>query len=293
MWETVGILGVPEIRLLGLKLFAPAHKELSFINTEVPANVEYAYHALALDEDRRPYSPTLWETPNPDKPSSLKLLKQCWFPGVHSSVGGGYEDTSISDVTLAWMITQLSRHLSIDPGYILRQQEQNVRYYKDHDLPLASWAMGQIQRSDTGVLNAILGKQVRTPGQYHYISPVTGKPTPRRLVKTCEFIHPSVRYRIQQHGPGLAKSTTDPGQGTYDPQALNGWDFVAPGEPLRDDSKLDIWNEAGRWDEYGKWIVTPKDGNTTFIAEERLQKGSEEAELVDAWPGVYERVTDL
>ena len=87
VWDTVGCLGVPEIKLFGfLELYAAEHREYSFVDTEVPSNVEYAYHALALDEQRSSYSPTLWESPKPGKQTSLKLLKQTWLPGMHSYV---------------------------------------------------------------------------------------------------------------------------------------------------------------------------------------------------------------
>lgn len=59
----------------------------------------------------------------------LKELKQSWFPGVHTTVGGGFQDTSISDLTLAWMMTQLSQFLAFDPGYLVRQSKANEDLY--------------------------------------------------------------------------------------------------------------------------------------------------------------------
>lgn len=75
----IGALGIPTIGP-----FPPQHREYAFINTRLPTNVEYAYQALALDEHRKAFIPTLWEQPS--GPSSLKVLRQCWFPGVHSNV---------------------------------------------------------------------------------------------------------------------------------------------------------------------------------------------------------------
>jgi hypothetical protein len=290
VWDTVGTLGVPELHVLGLKLFSSNHKEYSFIDTEVPPNFEYAYQALALDEARKSFSPTVWESPKPGSQPSLKLLRQCWFPGVHSSVGGGYADTSIADITLAWMITQLSRHLTFDPAYVPLQQQQNVAYYKDSGIPARSWAMGQIQKTDGGLLNTILGRQTRTPGEYHATDPDTGKELPRFLTDTCEFMHPSVRYRIQQKGPGLAKSSSDPGQGTYQPAALKNWEYVEAGKSLESVEGLSGVQDVRRWDEYGKWIVRRSDGKTTFIVEEKIGSGTEEMVLLDAWPGVAQKV---
>lgn len=42
VWDTVGVLGVPLIKVFGITLYNPAHKQYSFIDTKVPNNVEYA-----------------------------------------------------------------------------------------------------------------------------------------------------------------------------------------------------------------------------------------------------------
>lgn len=42
VFDTVGILGVPEIKIFGIKLYQQARTQYSFVDSEVPANVEYA-----------------------------------------------------------------------------------------------------------------------------------------------------------------------------------------------------------------------------------------------------------
>ncbi|MFD0555204.1 phospholipase effector Tle1 domain-containing protein [Streptomyces rectiviolaceus] len=37
-------------------------------------------------------------------------LKQVWFAGVHTDVGGGYPEKGLSDITLLWMIRQAHRY---------------------------------------------------------------------------------------------------------------------------------------------------------------------------------------
>jgi uncharacterized protein (DUF2235 family) len=59
--------------------------------------VENAFQALALDEPRYAFRPSLWER----VPGSTTNLKQVWFPGNHGNVGGGWYDQQISDITLA------------------------------------------------------------------------------------------------------------------------------------------------------------------------------------------------
>lgn len=258
------------------------------MNTEVAANVEYAFQALALDEERKTFSPTVWESPNSGSNTRLKLLKQCWFPGVHSSVGGGYADTSISDITLAWMISQLQPLLTFDSAFILTQQQHNEQFYADVGVPVRSWGMGQIKKSDGGLLNTITGRQARTPGEYCAVDSVSGKPIDRLLTNTCEVIHPSVRYRMQQKGPGLAHSDEDPGKGIYEPQALEDWTYLPAGKPLPEGLQLD--DRVNQWDRYGRWVRAHTDGRSVFIVEERIEQGTAETQLLGAWPGVAKTV---
>jgi uncharacterized protein (DUF2235 family) len=63
--------------------------------------VDFAFHALAIDEKRKPFEPTLWRKQSESPPS--QVLEQVWFPGVHSDVGGGYPRHGLSDGALLWM----------------------------------------------------------------------------------------------------------------------------------------------------------------------------------------------
>ncbi|KEQ68180.1 hypothetical protein M436DRAFT_30098, partial [Aureobasidium namibiae CBS 147.97] len=78
--------------------------KLPRVDTHVPETVELALHALALNEHRKHFSPDLWTSHNPQE----TLLKQCWFLGAHSDIGGGNEDSGLASMTLIWMISQLS-----------------------------------------------------------------------------------------------------------------------------------------------------------------------------------------
>jgi len=96
VWDTVGALGIP---IDGFRL--PLLSRLwTFHDTTLSRYVRNAYHALAIDERRRPFRPTVWE----QKPDARdQTLEQVWFAGVHSDVGGGYGDTGLSEIALLWM----------------------------------------------------------------------------------------------------------------------------------------------------------------------------------------------
>jgi hypothetical protein len=92
----VGALGIP------IDGFRPPllSRLWTFHDTRLSRYVLNAFHALAIDERRRPFRPTLWEQ-NPD--AQGQTLEQVWFAGVHSDVGGGYSDTGLSEIPLLWM----------------------------------------------------------------------------------------------------------------------------------------------------------------------------------------------
>jgi len=96
VWDTVGALGIPVTPLR----FWTKSKYL-FHDVELNPKIEFAYQALSVDEQRKPFEPSVW-TRHKDAPAT-QVLEQAWFPGVHCNVGGGYADAGISDCALAWL----------------------------------------------------------------------------------------------------------------------------------------------------------------------------------------------
>jgi uncharacterized protein (DUF2235 family) len=104
VWDTVGALGVPE-HLFVSWLFGTTQK-YQFHDTALSSTVKAARHAVATDENRLSFKPSLW--------SNLDVLnaahggrdkyQQLWFPGDHGSVGGGGDVTGLSNDALAWIM---------------------------------------------------------------------------------------------------------------------------------------------------------------------------------------------
>jgi hypothetical protein len=105
VWDTVGALGIPA--LPGPRPFRwlvnRFNRRWSFHDTELSSWVNGAFHALAIDEQRSAFAPTLWHQ-QPGAFAKGQELKQVWFAGVHTDVGGGYPDSGLSDITLHWMV---------------------------------------------------------------------------------------------------------------------------------------------------------------------------------------------
>lgn len=99
VWDTVGALGIP-FSLMGL-----LDSKDEFYDTKMGRNIKVARHALAIDEQRQDFEPTVWQ------PRTGIDLKQVWFAGVHSDIGGSYgpdknTGNAVSDLALCWMLDE-------------------------------------------------------------------------------------------------------------------------------------------------------------------------------------------
>jgi uncharacterized protein (DUF2235 family) len=115
VWDTVGALGIPGGVIPFLNKFDKAlDKRLyGFLDTDLSPRVEAAYHAVAIDEHRKPFLPTLWTDPRNAPPRvnvAGSKVEQVWFVGAHSNVGGGYADAGLSDIALKWMTDRAAKN---------------------------------------------------------------------------------------------------------------------------------------------------------------------------------------
>ena len=110
VWDTVGALGAPGF--LG-QLFN--RRKYKYHDIGLGDEIAYAVHALAIDERRKPFRPSLWDLP----PAWNGTLMQAWFPGVHTNVGGGYEYDGLANEALHWIVEQAeSLGLEFDRDYL-------------------------------------------------------------------------------------------------------------------------------------------------------------------------------
>ncbi|KAL8726592.1 MAG: hypothetical protein Q9166_006627 [cf. Caloplaca sp. 2 TL-2023] len=236
VWDTVGSLGIPRIGWLSrLGLQNRSTKEFTFYDTSLDNCIENAYQALAMDENRTAFSPAVWEKPQ----GNTTNLRQVWFPGTHSNVGGGYPDQGIANITLAWMMSQLEPFVDFDPDYILDCYDETKLYYKETDQRPRPWSFGKIYNSLTGVY-LLDGPTTRTPGMYYRMDPNTGRATSKPLRQTNEYIHPSVRTRLELDGPGKDD------RGAYDGKALDPYKLKYEDNPNNSTRPLALWVSRNR-----------------------------------------------
>lgn len=100
VWDTVGALGVPYLNIPGF-----SRSTLGWHHTGLRIPIEHGFHALAIDEHRPPFAPTLWTVRKGIKatPRLLESVEQRWFAGAHGNVGGGYTNDLLGQPPLRWM----------------------------------------------------------------------------------------------------------------------------------------------------------------------------------------------
>ncbi|CAG8949666.1 hypothetical protein HYFRA_00003984 [Hymenoscyphus fraxineus] len=103
---------VVEIHAIGVwdTVASVAFKDYTFA-LDLSPKIQNAFQALAINERRPLFAPEVFK-----KPASIKSMKQCWFFGTHSAVGGGtgQQDIAVPDISLLWMISQLEGLVGID-----------------------------------------------------------------------------------------------------------------------------------------------------------------------------------
>lgn len=117
------------------------------------------------------------------------------------------------------MISQLTPFLSFSPTYLPHQYDLTAAL----TTPSQPYSLGRIYNSSTG-FTALTGSGYRTPGMYY--APASSQNKEKRMLEgTHEFVHPSVRIRIEMGGAGTEN------KGRYKPRALKGWRVVGyPGK---------------------------------------------------------------
>lgn len=111
VFDTVGALGIP---VNGFRKINEL--KYGFHDTEVNPLVDIRLHAMAIDEPRHSFAPSLWTAPKFKRTvHDRSPTEQVWFAGAHSDVGGGYvrwtrpKTTGLSFLPLAWMMQRLEQ----------------------------------------------------------------------------------------------------------------------------------------------------------------------------------------
>ena len=100
LWDTVSSVGW---------VYNPVSLPFTFANPDI----RIGRHAVSIDERRCAFRQNLWSA----KTIEGQDIKQLWFPGVHSDIGGGYAEaeSGLAKLTLEWMLEEAEKaDLQID-----------------------------------------------------------------------------------------------------------------------------------------------------------------------------------
>lgn len=115
-WDTVGALGIPD-KLPFIDFDKISKKKFRFIDDVIGSHIENAFHALALHEQRKEFTHTpMLKHPNAPEQN----VKQMWFSGDHSCIGGGSEHKKpLANIALNWMFDQVAElNLELDKSIV-------------------------------------------------------------------------------------------------------------------------------------------------------------------------------
>jgi uncharacterized protein (DUF2235 family) len=195
VWDTVGSLGIPtRYRLLNF-----LDRKYRFHDTALASIVRSGRHAVAIDERRKDFTPTLWSNiddlnrtagATPDDPAAPYL--EHWFPGVHCAVGGGGDFRGLSDQALVWIWEgALKAGLALDttpgsPPFAVAPDPRDPLWPFDKD------RMSWWHRRKSALINALWQKGDRTgPTDFANVA----VPARRRWQYDPAALPEKIRYR--------------------------------------------------------------------------------------------------
>lgn len=215
--------------------------------------VQHAFQALALDDQRESFHPTVWKLHPSHKDSSkphpedndVTELVQCWFPGVHINIGGGSSSSAgegdfkeqLASITYTWMLDLIRPYLAFDPVELQAQKEDWEAALKANTSDMI--AEKQDEENDKNMVvkgfaalqNIVSGGKKEgehgfamedIPDSHSALYDLLGKPVdriPQNLTK-ADFdagwrTNESVHYAVHARQEKREK---------YVPHALNGWE---------------------------------------------------------------------
>lgn len=154
VWDTVGALGIPETVLDKVGLTSKQKKKYRFLDITLSSKVRCAFHAIAIDEKRAPFRPTLWQKKIGEELTPGRVVEQVWFPGVHSDLGGGYAEHGLSDNALRWMLRRTGEEtgLELDPSHVALNMDETQPTAAMHDSLTALYLMSKMIKYDRPIM---------------------------------------------------------------------------------------------------------------------------------------------
>ena len=141
-YDTVAALGLPWAPASIALDWVPAFRH-RFHDLRLSPSVETAAQALAIDDERKTFHPLLWDTELLD----YQTVRQVWFTGMHTDVGGGYLEHGLSDIALVWLTKQA--------------EDCGIKVYAGHKVEIGEDATDRMHDSRGSGTKKLFRKKVR------------------------------------------------------------------------------------------------------------------------------------
>ncbi|MEL6253071.1 MAG: DUF2235 domain-containing protein [Bacteroidota bacterium] len=150
IYDTVASFGLPS-DIAGI----PFQQINLFKNFDIADTTKEVVHLVAVHEGRNTFKPTLCNL--------REGVDEIWFPGIHSDVGGGYEDKGISDISLDFMVKRFQNRGVKFSEEKLKEINPNITG-KIHDKVKEEYKLKLVHRDIEVWKN---GKAVNLPPKIH------------------------------------------------------------------------------------------------------------------------------
>ncbi len=175
VWDSVDAIGVPVDELRDV-IYWIARRFLRAHNMHLTDKMKNVYQALAIDDDRKSFSPDVYKEPAPEEKERKGIkVEQVWFAGAHSNVGGGYPRHGLSHVALDWMLAKAEgcelRFDAEEREDVCREMDVHSTLYDSRSGPAAYYRYGPRN----------IGELCRKAGELKL--PGNEKPVPQPLPK--------------------------------------------------------------------------------------------------------------
>ncbi len=119
VFDTVGSLGIPGGigRLLNRRRY-------EFHDTRLSGLVDLGCHAVAIDEHRKQFAPTLWTSVPIPIPHHPTRVEQRWFVGDHVNIGGGGTEAPAVDNPLSLLTREWIVDRAVEAGLVVEPPPQ-------------------------------------------------------------------------------------------------------------------------------------------------------------------------
>jgi len=220
VYDTVRTLGIEALAIPWLR-----DRRSQFHDTRLTSVIQNGFHGLAIDEHRANFDRVPWQRPiRPNTPeeqarvATYGPIKQRWFIGAHSNIGGSYYDDTLAQWPLQWFIEECTAlNLVFKP---LRPDDPDVRtkttledcvpLWKDKNNPEKP---AHICDSYTEFAKGIWRHLIRAKRNYRQIAPLNEFSNRDEVENLHEELHESV-------GRLMAENEKVAGKGNYNPPNL-------------------------------------------------------------------------